>query len=210
MPGANEPVLPEKSYPIGSSIYIDLYNVLRANTNCGRAEVIYHSYIAFQGIKRYPAASTYQQALPASGRFRRQPQTYAYPLTIDWPHFDISGAVNPPRQFNLRNSNFDFELLGIRISQPNVAHPLLTNDMMLTIYDRHQYATSSLPVPQAYLNSARATAQTAPPYRSAFPCPPLIYPVGSQILFEVTSMLCTALVPQDYVIDFVGCWRLPR
>ncbi len=206
VPGVNEPVLPEKRYPIGSSILLDLYNVLRDFTVCGGTP-IYNSQAAFVGVKRFPAGSGFAYSTPY--KYRRIPQTYTFPFTIDWAHFSSGSVVAQPHRFSFLTANYDFELLGIRIAQPNSVGPLITNDFQLTLFDQRRFATSSLPVNQGYLNSARATPQTAPPFRSAFPCPPLVYPYQGQIQFDITSMLCSTALPQNYVIDFVGCWRIP-
>jgi hypothetical protein len=39
--------------------------------------------------------------------------------------------------------------------------------------------------------------------------PSLVYPAGAAITFDITSLLCSASVPQTYNIDFEGIWRLP-
>ena len=208
VPAVNEPVLPEKVWPIGSYIYFDLYSVLRSFTACGPTP-IYRSQIAWCGVKRFAPGMQPDQPHTTARTFRRKPQTFVFPLTVSWAHFDATGAVASVRQFYQTVENYDFELLAIRVSQPSALFPLATPDFSITLYDAHKQATSNQPVPIWYLNSARATPQTTSPYRVSFPCPPLIYPVNSQILFDVQSNLCAASVPQNYSIDFIGAWRLP-
>ena len=212
VPGVNEWVLPEKVWPQKSYIYFDLYNVLRSLTVCGLTP-IYSSQIAFGGVKRFAPGQIPDQPHLSAQRFRRAPQTFAFSLTINWAHFDAGGNPNPVRQFTQQVQNYDFELLALRISQvttPGSIAPLVTPDFSITLYDAHKQATSSLPVPIWYLNSARATPQTTSPYRVSFPCPPLVYPVNSQMWFDVQSNLCSTSIPQSYAIDFIGAWRIPK
>lgn len=204
---ANWCVLPEKLYPANSGVFIDLYTTLRHFNACGGTP-IYDSNIGFFGAKRFPQGSEYGQP-QTSYKFRRKPQTYEFTLTIDWAHFDTSGAVAPYRRFIQQMDNYDFELLGFRVEQSGQVSPLARNDFQITLYDRNMHATCSGPVNQAFLNSARATPQTAPPYRTQWPSPILIYPAGSQICFDIVSLLCSTSVPQSYLISFVGVWRLP-
>lgn len=203
----NYPTQPEKSYPLGSSIFIDLYDTLRAFNACGGTP-IYTSQVAFIGVKRFDAASPYAQHV-TTGKFKRKPQTYSFPLTISNAHFVSAGVVTNPIQYSQLVTNYDFELYGLRIAQPANVSPLQTQDFQIRLYDRGFHATSNVPVNQGYMNSARVTPQTAPQYRGIFPCPILIYPQGSQIVFDVLSMLCSTSLPQSYTISFVGAWRMP-
>lgn len=204
---ANWPVLPEKFYPANAAIFLDLWKTLRNFNACGGTP-IYNSQIGFFGVKRFPAGSNYAQPITPY-KFRRNPQTFEFTLTINWAHFDVSGAVAPYHRFIQPMDNFDFELLSVRVAQSGSVSPLATNDFQLTIYDRNMHAVSSAPVNQVFLNAAKATAQTAPPYRTQWPSPVLVYPAGSHIVFDVTSQLCSTSLPQTYLISFVGVWRRP-
>lgn len=205
----NFPILPEKTWPIGSSIFIDLYNVLRdVGSSCAGPITIFDSFIAFQGVKRFQGPTSYANP-QTKYNFKRKAQTYQFPLTINTPRFNAGGGLNLPTQYTQLITNYDFELYSIRITAVNAATPLVTNDFQITLYDRSMHATSNLPVNQAYINSGYATGLAHGLYRAYFPAPILLYPVGSQIAFDIWSMLCAAVLPQSYDISFVGAWRVP-
>ncbi len=108
---------------------------------------------------------------------------------------------------------YDFELMRISITKTTSGSQgtgaLLTNDFRIMLYDSNLHQYSSLPLNQAFINAGRPTPATAPAYQPAL-APTLVYPVGSAITFDISSLLCTALsVPQTYNLAFEGIWRVP-
>ena len=203
----NWPVVPEKRYGYNEAIWIDLYNVLRAVNVCGGTPIPYSS-IAFFGVKRFNATQGYRtQATPY--QYRERPQRYEYSLLIDWPHFASGTAANPPHRFIQQMDNYDFELLRISIGQKRSAGTLLTQDFALTLSDPSMHQLSNLPLPQGYFNAGKPTPSTQPPYQGCFPVPSIVYPAGSAITIDVTSLLCGTQIPQTYDVSFEGIWRLP-
>lgn len=210
----NWPVVPEKVYPVSNgAIFFDLYQTLRSVVATCSGNPIYESYIAFWGVKRFghPAGYPTNQTPYA---YRPCKYSYSYTLTIDWNHFSSGSIVAPPRRFTVDMDRYDFELQRIQISKSTVGSEgtgaLVTNDFLIMGYDANLHQLSSLPLPQAFINSCRPTARTYPLYQPAL-APTVVYPVGSAITFDITSNLCNgAGSPQTYNICFDGIWRIPR
>jgi len=202
----NWPVLPEKAYPLGSAIYMDFFNTTRTQTICAEG-TIFHSFIGFFGVKRFKKGL--RQWYDTPYQWTEQQQTYNFVLTLNTPHFNASGVVNPVLTFQQQVNDYDFELMRILISQQGAAVALTTNDFQMTLYDPFLYAMSNIPINQGFINSARPAQNTAPPYQGVFPVPTMTYPAGSNIQFDIRSMLCSAVLPITYNISFEGVWRLP-
>lgn len=211
----NWTVVPEKYYKANEQIAFDLYDVLRASTVATEG-AIYKSFIGFFGVKRYQSGMGHATSI-TTYPYREFPQTYTYTspnatapgLTINWGHFTAGGAVEAPRTYWVQMDNYDFELLGISVSSQVGGGSLTTNDFQITLYDPSKFAFSNLPVNQRFINRGKPTAQTQPPDGGAFPVPSVVYPAGSQIQFDITSLLPLASTPLTYNIDFQGIWRLP-
>ena len=207
----NWPVLPEKLYPHeNAAIHFDLYQTLRNFTACGNTP-IYNSYIAFFGVKRFSGAKPYVTPY----RYWEQKYAYTFDLTISWSHFDAAGVVQPPRRFFVLMDRYDFELMRISVSdttpggQAGPPGALTTNDFQIMAFDPNMRQFSSLPLNVVFVNSGRPTAATAPQYQPSL-APSVVYPVGSAITFDITSMLCNvAQAPRTYNILFEGIWRIP-
>jgi hypothetical protein len=202
----NWPVLPEKLYAFNRAIYLDLFNVLRNNTACGGTP-IYNSYIGFFGVKRFAKSSI--DLYDTRYDYRVLPQSYSFNLTLNTAHYSSGTATNPPLRFFQNMDRYDFQLLSIEIAQSGQTAPLLTNDFQITLFDSKQHALSNLPLNQGWFNFARQSPSLAPPYQAVWPTPPIVYPGGSTIIFDITSMLCSTSLPQSYNIVFTGLWRIP-
>ena len=200
------PVVPEKLYRVNDQIAFDLYDVLRNNTVCSEG-TIYNSQIAFSGVKRFPQGTGYpKQVTPY--RYYEKAFTYDFSLTVNWAHFDGHGNAQPSQRFNQQMDNWDFELCSIRISQPGSTGALTTNDFQISLYDPNLHAFSNNPVNQLFYNAGRPTPSTSPANQATFPTPTVLYPAGSAITFDITSMLCAASLPQVYDIAFMGIRRI--
>lgn len=203
----NWPVVPEKRFQYNESIWIDLYNVLRATNACGGTPIPF-SYIAFFGVKRFSDTQGYRtQATPY--KYKEMPQRYELSLTISQAAFSSGTTPNPPQRIIQQMDNYDFELLRISIGQSGSTGTLLTQDFAVTLYDPNMHQLSNLPLPQGYINAGKPTPSTQPPYQGCFPVPSIVYPAGSAITIDVTSLLCGTSIPQTYDVSFEGVWRLP-
>lgn len=203
----NWSVVPEKLFKYNESIWIDLYDVQKATNACGGTPIPY-SYIAFFGVKRFNETQGYRtQATPY--KYREMPQRWELSLTISQAAFASGTTPNPPQRIIQTMDNYDFELLRISIGQQGSTGTLLTQDFSITLYDPNMHQLSNLPLPQGYLNAGKPTPSTQPPYQGCFPVPSIVYPAGSAITIDVTSLLCGTSVPQKYDVSFEGIWRLP-
>ncbi len=204
----NWPVVPEKLFRYNESIWIDLYTVLRAVNACGGTPIPY-SFIAFFGLKRFTDTQGYRSSA-TTYKYQEKPQRYEVTFTIDWAHFSTGTTTPaPPVRFIQQMDNYDFELLRMTVGQQGQTGTLLTQDFSMTLYDCNDHQMSNLPIPQGYWNAGKPTPSTQPPYQGIMPVPSIVYPAGSQIKFDVTSLLCSTSLPQTYNISFEGIWRLP-
>lgn len=199
-------VVPEKKYPINSSIYVDLYDVLVDVTACGGTPIP-NAFIAFFGVKRFNQGQYAPRVTPY--RYKELSQRYEFQLTIDWAHFASGTAVAPPQRKIVQMDNYDFELIRISVGQSGSDGTVVTNDFQMTLYDPGMHQMSDLPLNQGFFNCGKPTPQTQAPYQGLFPTPSIVYPAGGQITFDVTSMLCGTDLPQTYDISFEGIWRKP-
>lgn len=202
----NYPWVPEKLYPLNSTIFMDFFQVLKASRACNR-NPIPDAFIGFFGVKRLPVGSYADQA--SNYRWKPFPQRYTFSLTIDWEHFATGTTPAPPHRFIIPMTNLDFELRSIYISEDAGEGALLENEFSIRLYDRQMNATSNLAIPQSYINSARTSPSAAPSYQGVFPVPALMYPRDGAITFDIISNLCSDELPKTYLIDFEGIWRFP-
>lgn len=203
-------IVPEKVYAENTQIVFDLYNVARSVTACGGTP-IYNSFIAFMGVKRFGMNQGYRTNT-TQYKYRPLKYSYSFLLTIDWAHFSSGTNPAPAVQFSQLLDRYDFELMRIAVCSANAVgstSTLTTNDFQITLYDSNSHQLSDLPLNQAFINNGRVSAKSGPPYGGLMPVPSLVYPGGSQIKFDITSMLCSTSLPQTYNITFDGIWRVP-
>jgi len=212
VPSRNHTVVPEKYWPSGSAIYLDLVHVLRNSTICAEG-TIYNSQIAFWGAKRLGENSGYRTGATPY-QYKEKKYSYLFNLTIDWAHFDAAGVVQAPHRFWVQLDNMDFELVRIAVTDTTGTQgrgsitPLVANDFQIVLYDASLHATSNIPINQAFLNSVKPTPQTQPVYQPGL-APTIVYPGGGAITFDIVSMLCSASLTKTYNILFDGVWRIP-
>lgn len=190
-------VLPEKIYPYNTAIRFDLLNVARQSVVC--TPTIYTSFLAFQGVKRFIASPGYPSG---QSSYRYWEYKWGYRLQFTLSVFD--GAE--PVRLVVPVNDFDFELERISISRADGSRAMTTPDFGITLLDPNRHAFSNLPLNVDFVNNAFARF---PSQKSVFPVPAVLYPIGSQIVFDVTSYLCAAGGAQSYEIFFDGLQRLP-
>jgi hypothetical protein len=210
--GQNWPIVPEKVYTENNAgIFFDLYQTLRSFNVCGGTP-IFTSQIAFFGVKRFSKGAGYPtRKTPYT--YRECKYGYGFSLTVNWNHFSSGTIIAPPQTFQVVMDRYDFELQRIAITNTTTnasgVGGLITDDFQMMLYDSNLHQFSSLPLNQGFLNSARPTPATSHRYQPAL-APTLVYPVGSSIKFDITSMLCNGVgVPQTYNMFFEGLWRVP-
>lgn len=202
-------ILPEKLYRYNEEITFDLVNTLRASTACGGTP-IFTSYIGFRGVKRFHGNPGYGKGQTPYA-WREVPQAYEIDITINFAAYSGGTVRNPPQRFTIGLDNYDFELFRVLVSQPGPtsAVGLTTNDFAVTLYDSQMHELSDLPMPVLMVSASKPTRATQQKYQAVVPVPPLVYPAGGQIVFDVTSLLCSTSLPQSYNIAFQGVWRVP-
>lgn len=213
----NFPMVPERKYKYNEQIAFDLIQTLRAFNVCGGTP-IFTSFIGFRGVKRFHGNPGYRTGVTPYA-WREVPQTYQIDVTVNFNHFASGTNVNPPQRFVVPLDNYDFELFQINVSQPGTflaggkgntsAVGLTTNDFAVMLYDAQGHQLSDLPQPVLWCSGSKPTAATQQKYQSVVPVPPLVYPAAGQIVFDITSLLCSNNQPQVYSIAFVGVWRVP-
>lgn len=190
-------VRPELVFDGRDSILFDLGTVTRAFNAC--ALPIYTSQIVFQGTRR-------GRDREFAGWRDRRPYTLPYTLTVDWYRYAslVTGVVNPARRFRIPIENYDFELHRIRIRNSD-GSAVAANHFAVQLYDAFGNALSDAPVLQSCLN------QLSSGYDSVFPDPPVIYPSRTDLVMDVTSLICNTdgTFPKVYSITFEGVRRLP-
>ncbi len=208
--GRNMGVVPEKLYPRNSLIGFDIDVVARAFIACG-AQPVFTSFLAFQGVRRFPMRGAIDARL-SNYRYYERPFDYVLNFTIDWRRFvAIPGATEPPRRFGLEVSNYDFELLYITVVNANGTQ-IAGVDFLMMLFDYGQHELSTLPLPLQNFNYVGPAGVTGPArFASVFPVPMILYPRSSQIEVAITSMICnTDLVfPRAYQMVFHGVERVP-
>lgn len=199
------PIIPEMLFNPGAQIRFDLDDIgLGANAfAAGGSTPVYYSQVAFQGVK----------VLQGSGyvtpyRYYERFYSYTQALTIDY-----AGRVAPtytalerPRNYSLELNDYDFELLyiNLQIKLANAAASASVpsdRKVKLMILDQYQNQLMSAPVLDSTLNWGSGLNN------SVFPCPGVVYPVGSFLRYSVVSLLVENEVPATLYVTFTGKWR---
>lgn len=198
-------IVPELKYRPGSAITFDLGNVLRQG-NATTGTPVYYSQLAFQGVRRFPDGRAPQDT---AYRYQEKPFAIVTDLAVNWSGRLFPGelVVAGGRQFNVDVRDYDFELHYITMTEFRtgaVGAPTPCNQSIkLMLYDADGNQLMSAPVCDFFLGAGSFN------YNSLFPTPPLLYPAGSQILFDIHSLLSDAMAPMALEIAFCGARRLP-
>lgn len=201
---AEQAIVPELRYAPGSAINFDLTTVLRAN-NATAGTPCYYSQLAFQGVRRWPTGKLFETAY----RYHEKPYAIETHPTVTW-----SGRVAPAetivangRRFSVPVEDYDFALAYITLTQQLIgaggAVAPADHSIKLMLYDAEGNQLSNAPVCDFFLGAGSRN------YNSMFPIPPLVYPAGSQILFDIHSLLAAASLPCALQMVFHGVRRLP-
>ena len=200
---AEQAVVPELVYPGGSAITLDLVNVLRAG-NATTGTPVYYSQLAFQGVRRFPDGRVPQGT---AYRYRDTPFTIVRDLVVNWSGrlFPGETVMAEGQQFNADVRDYDFELHYITMTQQRTGGLVIpcNQSVKIMLYDADGNQLMSAPVCDFFLGAGSTN------YNSLFPVPPLLYPAGSQILFDVHSLLSIAMLPMTLQVAFCGARRMP-
>ncbi len=200
----DQAVVPELRYAPGSAISFDLVNVLRAG-NATTGTNVFFSQLCFQGVRRFP--ETVRPRTDTAYRYQEKPFAIVTDLVVNW-----SGRLFPgelvmagPQQFNVQVQDYDFELYYITMTQQRFGGAVAACDqsVKMLLYDADGNPLMSAPVCDFFLSANGAG------YNSLFPSPPVVYPAGSQILFDLMSLLANASLPMALELTFCGVRRMP-
>jgi len=205
---SNMALVPELVYPPGGQIRFDVANVSRAS-NAGVGGPALFPQLAFQGVRRYYG----QSPLTTPYRYYEKPQTYTVTFTINYAY------GSEFRRYIQTMNEYDFSLHAISIQQllgasgevpvPGLWTAVQRNLFKMFLYTSGGSRLSNTPVNAAYLNYTSQGAGISSLGGGVFPCPPVVYPVGSNIQFDVYSLALPATIPVQVQVTFIGVWRLP-
>lgn len=233
--GLDIPIAPEKLFTLGADIPILLQQTNgQIDTNVaflqyplggGDTAIVSIAGPMFQGVKRFGGAPNNTPNYP----FFEKPYTYCLQFTQDWtflvpPYSTLQVAA--PRTFIKTVLNYDFELWAITLSGDYYNYNTGQNAFsgyMMKLYDANGYALMKDFVHYTFLAynggysgtsiPADVPGGTKPWYPNCFPCPPVVYPKGSNIQLDVLSLLDTITggggASLTQYINFWGVNRIP-
>jgi len=224
------PLAPEKLYPLGCSIPIQLliqFGAYPAQLTLQFPGVttayVGVAPVLFQGAKRWKGAPNNKP----NYKYYEKEFNYPVPFTQDWTYLLSPNYtqfnVAPYRTFYQTVNDYDFELWAIEVNADFDNNTLSTySGYMLRLYDANGYVLMKDFVHYrnlSYVSGFSGTHGTpAGPgltnqfIPNCFPCPPVVFPVGSIIKFDVLSLLdtqATSGTSISQVVNFRGVRRIP-
>ena len=185
-------LIPELLFPAASGITFDLLNVQKTLNSSGTPL----SQVVFQGVRRFRG---YKR--PPSYPYWEDPYDYAADVAITWT------ANDPPVRFFKNIYNFDFELLKIHAMVINPigggAPQVSSGNFKMQLYDQVYEQVFFRPVIDDLL------VDNGSVYQSVTPVPGIVYRVGQQLRFDVTSLVTPGSCPVQVQIRFQGVRRRP-
>jgi hypothetical protein len=142
-------------------------------------------------------------------RYTEKPFAIVNDIQVTWSGrlFPGETVMAGGRQFSVPVQDYDFELYYITMIEQLVgvgpAVQPSNQSIKLMLYDVDGNQLMSAPVCDFFLGAGSRN------YNSLFPIPPLVYPAGSQILFDVHSLLANASLPMNLEMAFCGVRRMP-
>lgn len=197
---------PYMVYDAGSIFDFDLINVQKTGNVYGVGGSIpnYTSQLAMQGVRVFQD----NLKLETTYNYRSVPFTQTISVNVNW-----TGRVSPAyqvldtyRRFILPINDNDFELYRINITQQAPGSTAVVDaygTVKVMLYDSTKNQFSTNPVMDWFLNS------TSRNYTSVWPCPPILYPAGSEIQLDVYSLLIPSQLTTVVTFNFEGMWRVP-
>lgn len=200
------PMVPELVYPKDSQITFDVQTVLKSSNAyaTGGSTPNYWSQLIFQGVRVFDQLGVLQTQY----RYYDAPGGYQLEcaLTETGRLAPVYTAPNAPLRFRQPIPDYDFVLNRISLTIATADEPTVVpaaGKVKLMLYDPNSRQMMNVPITDIFLNSSVTG------YNSVFPVPPVLYPAGSEIVVDVTSLLIEAEVPATLYIHFNGVWRRP-
>lgn len=192
-------VVPEKFFPANSQIKFDLGTVALA-LNADDVEI---GLIGFQGVKRAGEGQWGWAKYQTPYQYYERP--YSYQITVDVNFFASAGAG--PRSFVVPVTDADFELQMVAIQEvtSGAIQALPADPFWITLFDPSGYnALSNLPISPRWLNYFQGGN-----FFSCFPAPTMVYPVNSEIKFDIQSLINAGGGARQFQLSFQGVQREP-
>lgn len=205
-PLQEELIIPEVMFSYGAELSIDLYASLRANRPYAVPGSVpnYLSQIIWQGVKRYWGG----QPVETQYRYRTMDYTITEDIQINWAGRLAPAYILPesPRQFSVRVDDFDFNLqaVGLFMQTALAVTPVVSAGFCkIMLYGPRQEQLSIAPVLDAYVVPQNGA------FNNVFPAPTLVYPAGSILKFDITSLLLDTEIPAVLTVNLIGERRIP-
>lgn len=210
------PMVPEVHYPRGSQIQTEITNWASSTTLSfgGAGPFVYVAQTVFQGVKRFRGTRVFP--VESSYRYRPVPYNYRFSFNLNWTFLNLPYASliqAEPRRYTLGVSDADFELQRISVVRTGgaVVNNVNSPSFRLLLKGPAEKQMMSQAVYVAALNQSMTGNSRLWP---AFPVPPVVYPRGSTIEFEVVSHLDDpagqgAPTAQNFDVIFGGVKRRP-
>lgn len=206
-------VLPERYYPENSFLQFDIINAQPIIAGVDGALTVYASQLIFSGVRRRPGVVSDPD--PSPYPYREIP--FMYPVSVIINNYASTGGVlNPYVQYLIPINDYDFELR--RIEAPFLSQSaggaITADQFKMTLYDNEAYQLSNVPILGSRMlnfndGSILGSNGLSGEYNFV-PCPPLLYKIGSNIRFDIWSLLFNPTVlPQTFVLNFYGVRRIP-
>lgn len=210
------PMVPEVLFQRGSQIQTEIQNWASSTTLSfgGAGPFVYVAQTVFQGVKRFRGDRVFP--VESSYRYRPVPYSYRVSLNLNWTYLNFPYAglvVAEPRRYFIDVLNADFELQ--RISAVRTGGAVLNNvnspSFRLLLKGPSQKQMMRQGVYMAALNQSLTGNSRIYP---CFPVPPVTYPQGSVIEYEIISHLDDpagggAPATQNFDLIFQGIRRRP-
>jgi hypothetical protein len=205
-PLQEELIIPEVMFSYGAELSLDLYASLRANRPYAVPGSVpnYLSQLAFQGVKRYWGGG----GMETQYRYRTMDYTITENVQINWAGRIAPAYILPenPRQFSVRVDDYDFNLqaVGLFMQTALAAAPVVSDGFVkIMLYGPRQEQLSLTPVLDSYVVPQNGA------FNNVFPAPTIVYPAGSILRFDITSLLLDTEVPGVLTVNLIGERRIP-
>lgn len=160
---------------------------------------VYKSQIGFMGVARRAGK---QPKLVPEYKYKPKAYTYVQKTTIDIPGVDASGNPAPAISVFQLITDYDFDLLDLKLVYEGTGLPDVVAKIML--WDSVKQQTSNIPMLDTFWNGAPDSK-----YENGAIVPPLLYPRQSQIRLDLYSQVSAATLPIAVTVHFTGANRFP-
>jgi hypothetical protein len=205
-------VLPERFYPVNNAIRFDLVNVNQTLVGTSGGVSVYASQLLFYGVRRRALHYSDPEGSPYSyyekpyelGQQTSGVQTSTFVLSIN-KYGATGGAFTTPDSYQFEIRDYDFELHRVELQLQSAGQ---TSQFAIMLYDNYGNQVSNVPLLANkffHLSPSQSSGEL-----NFQPCPPIVYRVGSNLRFDIYSLLMSpTTLPQTFNLLFHGVRRYP-